>query len=59
MPAELRDTTLDPNNRILIKLTMDDVEKTMNTFNILHGNDADGRKLLMKNHKIALEDLDN
>ena len=58
-PLELRDTTLDPNNRILIKLTVDDMEEDMRKFNILHGNDSDERKLLMKHFKISMEDLDN
>lgn len=58
-PIELKDTTLDPNNRILIRLTIDDIEKDLATFNILHGNDSDERKLMMEHFKISREDLDN
>ena len=56
---DLRNYALDPNNRILIRLTIDDLEKELESFNILHGNDSDERKLLMKHFKISLEDLDN
>ena len=58
-PEELRDTTLDPNNRILIRLTTDDIERDLKGFDVLHGNKSDERKLLMKHFKISREDLDN
>ena len=58
-PQDLRDTSLDPRNRILIKLTVDDIERDLEKFNILHGNDSDERKLLMEHFKIDRDDLDN
>lgn len=57
--ADLRNYALNPDNRILIRLTIDDLEKELESFNVLHGNDSDERKLLMKHFKISLEDLDN
>jgi DNA gyrase subunit B len=56
---DLRDTTLNPNNRILIQLTMNDVEKEMEIFKVLHGDESDERKKLMEHFKINIEDLDN
>ena len=56
---DLHDYALDPNNRILIRFTIEDIEKELSAFNTLHGNDSDERKLLMKHFKINLEDLDN
>ena len=56
---DLRDNTLDPRNRMLIRLTIDDIEKELAQFNILHGDNADARKLLMQNYKIDREELDN
>jgi len=59
---DLWDTTMDPNKRILIKLTMKDVEKEVEKFRIIHGDGTDAiseRKQLMKNFKIDREDLDN
>jgi DNA gyrase subunit B len=58
-PKELRETTLDPNNRILIQLTMNDIEKEIEKFNILHGDESEQRKKLMEHFKINREDLDN
>ena len=56
---ELMETTLDPNNRILIKLTVEDMEREMEKFRILHGDSADERKMLMEHYKISRENLDN
>lgn len=56
---DLRDNTLDPRHRMLIRLTIDDIEKELEQFNILHGDNADARKLLMQNYKIDREELDN
>lgn len=59
---ELFKTTLDINNRISIRYTVDDVERELAIFNLTHGNskeDADGRKEMMKSYKINREDLDN
>lgn len=56
---DLCDTTLDPRNRILIRLSVDDVERDLNKFNILHGDDSSERKLLMEHFKIDRDDLDN
>lgn len=58
-PSELRETTLDPNDRVLINLTMDDVERELERFNILHGSDGPARKEMMKKFKIKREDIDN
>lgn len=44
---------------MLIRLTIEDIEKELEQFNILHGDNADARKLLMKNYKIDREELDN
>lgn len=59
---ELWQTTLDPNNRILIQLTMDDVEKDLKIFAKLHGTteeDLRARKEMMAAYRIKRDDLDN
>lgn len=58
-PSQLRETTLDPNNRILIQLTMKDLEAELKKFDVLHGNADAERKELMAHFKIKREDLDN
>ena len=57
--VDLRDNALDPRNRILIKLTVDDMERDLEKFNILHGDDSSERRLLMEHFKIDRDDLDN
>ena len=57
--ADLRNNALDPSNRILIRLTIDDIETELSKFNILHGDDSDERKLMMAHFKINRDDLDN
>ena len=59
---QLWDTTLNPDTRILIQLTMDDVMKDLKTFEKIHGQgklDLAARKVMMAAYKIKREDLDN
>lgn len=56
---DLRDNALDPSNRILIRMTIGDIERDLAQFNILHGNDSDERAAMMKHFQINSEDLDN
>ena len=56
---DLRNNSLDPRNRILIRLTMDDIERELAQFNILHGDASDERKLMMQHFKLGRDDLDN
>lgn len=59
---QLWDTTLNPDNRILIQLTMEDLERDLAIFRKLHGTsnqDKQLRKEMMASYKIRREDLDN
>lgn len=56
---DLRETTLNPNNRELIQLQMTDLEKTLATFEILHGNALEERKALYQNIEVEKDELDN
>lgn len=58
-PKDLKDTTLDPNNRILIQLTTKDIKNELKKFQILHGTANAERKAMMSQFKIKREDLDN
>lgn len=58
-PVQLKQTTLDPNNRLLIKLTLKDLEEEVKKFRVLHGDSSEERKELMAHFKINREDLDN
>lgn len=61
-PDELRETTLDPNNRLLIRLTCEEASKELDRFQMLfgtRGKDLDARKKMMSEYEIKPEDLDN
>jgi DNA gyrase subunit B len=60
MPAQLWDTTLDPEKRTLKRLTIEDAALASETIAILMGSKvAPRRELIMKeSSRIALEDLD-
>lgn len=58
---ELKSTTIDPENRTLIRLRMKDLEKELDTFNILHSKTNKWsleRKKMMKTFKIDIDDID-
>ena len=59
---DLFKASLDINNRISVQYTMEDVEKELEIFNIVHGplkKDVEKRKKMMKEYKIRRDDLDN
>jgi DNA gyrase subunit B len=58
-PEDLKKTTLDPNNRTLIQLTIKDLEEELRKFRVLHGDSSDERKDLMAHFKISRDQLDN
>ena len=59
---DLWNTTLNPDTRMLIQLTLDDVERDLKILKKLHGQnkeDLEERKLMMSHYQISREDLDN
>ena len=61
-PESLRETTLDPNSRLLIRFTCKDIDKALKKFEMMFGPrqiDLAGRKVMMSNYQIKHEDLDN
>ena len=58
----LWDTTMNPDTRVLIRLTSEDIRRDMDTFYKLNGTrqkDKEARKQMMMNYKIRREDIDN
>ena len=59
---QLSETALDINHRVSIQYTIEDVERELAIFELMHGqstNNLNGRKALMKRYKIRKDDLDN
>jgi len=58
-PEELWATTLDPANRILLRVTLGDAQRAEEMFRTLMGEEVEGRKKFIMDHKINnTEDID-
>ncbi len=57
-PEELFETTMDPKKRVLKKITIEEAEKTEETFEILMGKDVTRRKKFIQAHAKAVQNLD-
>ena len=59
---DLKNTSMNPNNRILVNLTVADMFRTLNIFRMLHGDlgdDAERRKEFMQGTQLSRDELDN
>ena len=54
---ELRETTLDPDNRTLIKVKMDNAAEADNMFRILMGDKVEPRREFIEKHALDIRDL--
>ncbi len=55
---ELRETTLDPANRTLIQVRMDDAGAADNLFRILMGEHVEPRREFIQKHALEVKNLD-
>lgn len=57
-PQQLWETTMDPNNRVLLKVTIEDALKADKTFSLLMGDDVAPRKEFIERHAKYVKNLD-
>ena len=57
-PEQLWETTMDPKNRIFVKVTMDDAEKADQIFKILMGDDIEPRREFIEKNAKFVKNLD-
>ncbi|MGL6226483.1 MAG: DNA gyrase subunit B [Thermoguttaceae bacterium] len=55
---ELRDTTLDPKNRTLVQVTMEDASAADDLFRILMGDKVEPRRDFIEKHALEVRNLD-
>lgn len=57
-PSQLWETTMNPENRVLLKVTMDDAEKADEVFSMLMGDEVGPRKRFIQTHAKNVKNLD-
>lgn len=57
-PEQLWETTMDPENRLMLKVTMEDAEKADATFTTLMGSEVAPRRKFIQTHAKSVKDLD-
>ena len=57
-PEQLWDTTLNPQNRTVLQVTIDDAVKADSTFDMLMGNEVPPRKRFIQTHAKTVQNLD-
>lgn len=57
-PEELWETTMDPKNRILLKVTMEDAEKANDIFSVLMGDEVEPRRVFIEENAQYVQNLD-
>jgi len=59
MDAEqLWETTMDPANRVLLRVTMDDAAEAQNLFSVLMGEEVEPRRKYIEDHALEVKNLD-
>ncbi|GBD33993.1 DNA gyrase subunit B [bacterium HR34] len=57
-PEQLWETTMDPKNRVLIKVTLEDAKEADKIFDILMGDEVLPRKKFIQSHAKSVKNLD-
>lgn len=57
-PDQLWETTMDPEKRVLLKVTIDDAEAANQIFDVLMGSEVMARKKFIQTHASSVKNLD-
>jgi DNA gyrase subunit B len=57
-PEQLWDTTMNPENRVLVQVTINDAEQADDMFTTLMGDKVEPRREFIQNHALEVTSLD-
>jgi DNA gyrase subunit B len=57
-PEQLWETTMNPENRALVQVNIDDIALTDDIFTTLMGDKVEPRRDFIQNHALEVADLD-
>jgi DNA gyrase subunit B len=57
-PEELWDTTMDPDSRTMLKVTLDAASEADRLFSVLMGEDVQQRRTYIEDHALEVRNLD-
>ena len=57
-PGQLWDTTMNPQTRVMLQVTVEDAELADKAFDVLMGNEVDPRKRFIQAHAKSVQNLD-
>ncbi len=57
-PEQLWETTMDPENRTILRVTMSDAVKAEEIFSLLMGDSVEPRREFIQNHALEVRFLD-
>lgn len=57
-PDQLWETTMNPDNRVMLQVTIDDAEEADRLFDVLMGNEVEPRRRFIQTHAKGVKNLD-